>query len=87
MNWGSGGISAEASRNSRIEKAPVGTVVHRIWTCPRLKARRDKLVPADLQHCLEQEPEAGNAALERSLFPSIKHLIPPPTKEATFVWV
>lgn len=86
-NWGSGGSGIDASRASRIEKAPVGTMVHRIWTCPRLKVRRGKLVPADLQHCLEHEPVPGNAALESSLFPSRKHLIPPPMKEATFIWV
>ena len=86
-SWGSGGIEADIMRGNVIGNAPVGTMVHRIWTCPRLEARRCKFVPADLRHCLQHEPEPGNAALERALFPSLQHLITPLTKEATFVWV
>lgn len=85
--WGSGGMIVEQLRKQAIDRAPTGTLVHRIWTCKRLKARREHFVPAALRHCLTQKPEAGNAAMERAQFPSMAQLIPPATKEATFEWV
>ena len=86
-SWGTGGGAINVRVDLGIEHAPVGTLTHRIWTCARLRIRRQKLVPPQLRHHLLQEPAPGDAALERALFPALTHLIPPPTVEATFKWV
>ena len=72
-----GGVDSAAQGSNVVENAPIGIIVHRIWTCKRLSDRRIKHVPSELRHLLAQEPQAGNAALERALFPSIAHRISP----------
>ncbi len=67
--------------------APVGNLHHRIWHCQTHEPKRDRMAPQELKDAVSRGEGEGIAAYERALFPTIRHLIPKRSKEATFEWV
>ncbi len=70
-----------------VPAAPVGNLCHRNWQCPAHSDKRSKLAPEELIMAVSRGEGLGNSAQERALFPSIRHLIPKRSSQASFEWV
>ncbi len=73
-------LSADA-RNA----VPVGSLVHRVYSCPAHNADRARHAPDDVRY--RQPVQEEVAAFTRALVPSIDHVVPPPAPEETFHWI
>ena len=70
-----------------VPHAPVGNLHHRNWHCQVHAANRERLAPHQIREGISRGEGEGIAAYERGLFPSIKHIVPGRSKQATFEWV
>ena len=76
-----------APSQEQIDEAPVGTLFHRIWRCPRLASLRLRYAPCRMTNRAGSQEWDGDVAFERALFPSLDATVPPPAAEHSFVWV
>ena len=75
----------ETATAQQIEDTPAGTMAHRNYACPALKAERALHAPDALLQRAGRFA-AGNLAFERGLHPSLNHTVRPPAVDATFTW-
>ena len=75
----------EAATPEMIQAAPVGTLKHRNYLCPALEPERIKHAPPGMRYKARLNAHS-DLAMERALMPAISHIVPPPSKAATFQW-
>jgi len=68
-----------------IQAAPVGTLKHRNYTCPALEQQRARHAPLGMRYKATLDMHSS-IAMERALMPGISHIVPLPSKVATFLW-
>ena len=70
----------------QVDKAPVGNLHHRNWTCKRLEVDRKKFASSRDRSRTKQGWGSGLASWERGLIPKPPPPPRPPAEEATFHW-
>ena len=72
----------------QVEKAPVGTLRHRIWACKTQKEERMECAPLTMRlQANAMSTHVGDAAFDRALFPSLALIVLPPAEHDTFAWL
>ena len=73
---------------AQVRVAPLGTIRHRIYRCPRLATLRKRLAPHTMiQRDLNAPSEYTDLGLERALFPIPFTRIPKRASQASFKWI
>ena len=68
-----------------LEAVPVGSLMHRVCSCPAHREDRARHAPDDIR--FRQPRQQDLAAFTRALFPSVEQLVPLPAAEASFEWL